>query len=317
MFDESDVRFELVPGAPVEVIPWGAVWKYDDSNSDPGSSWTKASFSDGAWKEGAAQLGYGDGDEVTTLTDYDPNATSYYFRKSFTLDDDAKSAVLEVIHDDGVAVWINGTEVLSKYMGFGTSHLVYSSAQSSDNEYGSAELGASSPLKAGENVVAAMVKQRSEGSSDVSFDLRLVVVPDAEVEPMDDGGGTDDGTDGTDGTNGTGDGTDGTNGTADGTNGTADGTNGTADGTNGTADGTDGTDGTNGTAGSGIPAVESDPPRSSEDDGCGAGSSGRSGGSTGWFMVLWGLLALLAVRRFPRGTGRVGGARPARSRAGR
>lgn len=283
-FDESDGAFDWLVQAPFEAIPWGAIWRYDDTNVAPAPSWIQTSFDDASWPQGAAHLGYGDGDEVTELQDYDPNSPSYYFRKAFTLDHPVESASLEVIHDDGVAVWINGTSVLTKYMAFGTSHLAYASEQAGDNEYTQKTFpsAVSVPLKAGENSIAVMVKQRSEGSSDLSFDMRLVVAPD--VPFVDPGGDTGD------------DGSSTTGGSSAGTTTGGEGATGRATGGSETGDGGASTSGSDGTVSTsdGIPAVEGEETTSgSNDSGCTSG--GRPG--SGPVLALLMLLGLVALRR--------------------
>jgi len=159
------------PPPPTGGIAMGSVWKYDDRNVDPGSAWTSLAFDDSGWKSGPAQLGYGDGDEATVLTHMTPAQPSYYFRRKLTTSQPG-SASVRVIHDDGVAVFVNGSLVFSKYMARGLAHSVYASATSPDNELDTFTLPASA-FVAGENIVAVMVKQGNPTSSDVSFDLEL------------------------------------------------------------------------------------------------------------------------------------------------
>lgn len=55
-------------------IAAGSVWKYLDDGSDQGTAWFGTSFDDSGWASGNAELGYGDGDEVTTVSfGSDPN----------------------------------------------------------------------------------------------------------------------------------------------------------------------------------------------------------------------------------------------------
>jgi MYXO-CTERM domain-containing protein len=160
-------------------IPFGSVWKYHDQGQDLGTAWLAESYDDSAWPSGPGQLGYGDGDESTTLTDADPNHPGAYFRKTFTLSQVPSSATLTVLHDDGFAVWINGQPVLSQYVADGTDYATWASSGSADNEQtvGSVTQGASGPFKQGTNVICAMVKQVNATSSDLSFDLELQLDP--------------------------------------------------------------------------------------------------------------------------------------------
>ena len=49
------------------LVPAGALWKYLDTGADQGTAWRTPAFNDSGWKTGAAELGYGDGDEATLV----------------------------------------------------------------------------------------------------------------------------------------------------------------------------------------------------------------------------------------------------------
>ena len=155
------------------VIPFGSVWRYEASGLDPGAAWATAGFDDAAWAAGAGQLGYGDRDEATVLPATTPSQTSVYFRKKVTVERTVTDATLSALFDDGIAVWVNGTLVLTRNMGVGTAHAKYATA-SAENERVDVTLppGVFVP---GENTVAVMVKQNGRTSPDLSFDLRLDV----------------------------------------------------------------------------------------------------------------------------------------------
>jgi hypothetical protein len=172
--DESNAGFTLLASAPENVISLGDTWKYNDANAPPGETWRELSFDDSGWKSGPAQLGYGNGDEATTLTKASPASPSYYFRKVVKLTGPVIKADLQVLHDDGVAVWVNGTQVFSKYMALGTEHAAYASQTSMNNEISSTQVSlAAEPFVIGDNLVSVLIKQASATSSDVSFDLEL------------------------------------------------------------------------------------------------------------------------------------------------
>ena len=83
----------------------------------PASTWRDISFDDSTWKSGAAELGYGDGDEQTVVG-YGGNANAKFittwFRRSFDVANPANwlSLSLRARYDDGAAVYLNGVEVL-------------------------------------------------------------------------------------------------------------------------------------------------------------------------------------------------------------
>jgi len=157
------------------LIPQGDTWKYLDNGSDQGTAWKEVTFDDTSWSAGAAQLGFGDGDETTTITS---GHITYYFRKSINVTDPAVQNGLKIslLRDDGAIVYINGTEVVRSNMPTGTvtssthaAHTVAGADEDTFFEY----MIPSDILVAGNNVVAVEVHQRSSGSSDVSFDLQL------------------------------------------------------------------------------------------------------------------------------------------------
>lgn len=175
----SPGTFELSAEAEVDAIPFGSVWAYWDDGTEPAATWTTEL---GTWASGPAQLGYGEGDEATVLADQDPNIATYYFRRGVTIDGEATSAHLRVLYDDGFAVFVNGTEVLSQNVGDGLAHDVYASATSADNALAEGDFDPSL-LVSGENVIAVVVKQGGTTSSDLSFDLSLSVGVRVPLDP--------------------------------------------------------------------------------------------------------------------------------------
>ena len=70
------------------LISSGATWKFHDQGSDLGTAWIESGFDDSAWPEGASELGYGDGDEATTVSygpDPDDKYITTYFRHTFEI----------------------------------------------------------------------------------------------------------------------------------------------------------------------------------------------------------------------------------------
>ena len=166
-------NFELSSRSNVDVITFGGMWEYHDEGVDQGMAW-RTEY--GGWGSGSAQLGYGEGDEATTLRNEDPNIPTVYFRTQINLAGAVTAARLRVLFDDAIAVYVNGTEVLTRNIG-DPAFAAYAAGGSSDNETAEEMLDFSggSPFVVGDNVVAAIVKQSSSGSSDLSFDLALSV----------------------------------------------------------------------------------------------------------------------------------------------
>ncbi len=180
----SDVSFDLelvvedVPSTLITLWDTGATWRYLDDGSNQGTAWQQADFNDANWPQGSAQLGYGDGDEATQLAEN--NATNarirtYYFRRTIAVPDPSRieSLLVELLYDDGAAVYLNGVEVIRERLAPGAGFNDFASEDNpSENEFFSFEIPATA-LVAGINVVAAEVHQNSDTSSDVSFDMAL------------------------------------------------------------------------------------------------------------------------------------------------
>jgi MYXO-CTERM domain-containing protein len=171
VFDESGL-FSITTGSRTVVVPFGSIWQFSDMGTDLGDAWRLGEG--GTWTEGAAELGYGDGDEATVIYDTDPNIPTVYFRRRIDVAGEVTSARIRAVFDDGIAVWVNGQLVTQENVGaldfasWATSGL--SAEQTFDREI---DLTASNPFVVGENWIAAIVKQSSATSSDVSFDLEL------------------------------------------------------------------------------------------------------------------------------------------------
>ena len=92
---------------PTVVLAAGSKWRYLDNGKAPDESWIQADFSDDGWAAGQAQLGYGDRDEKTRLDNSPDGYPTYYFRKTFKVEDatSLKPLVLRVLRDDGAIVY--------------------------------------------------------------------------------------------------------------------------------------------------------------------------------------------------------------------
>jgi MYXO-CTERM domain-containing protein len=163
---------------PEILVAMGSVWRYQDDGTDQGSAWQAPAFDDGAWKSGPAQLGYGEGDEAT-LIDFglDPNDkyVTTYFRHEFQVADPSmyRNLVVRALHDDGAAIYLNGTEVYREDLPPGplaTDTLAPTKAI--ENLYIIRNIEPRH-LLAGRNVLAVEVHQQSRDSTDLSFDLQL------------------------------------------------------------------------------------------------------------------------------------------------
>ncbi len=177
------------------VVPLSQSWKYLADGSNQGTAWRASTFDDSTWSSGAAELGYGDGDEVTMVPFVDAqsdvsgiqkNATTY-FRTSFQVPNLAglTSTELRVKYDDAVILYLNGTEVArSPNIGSDASYDQYASGTAPDEAAFFTFQVNSSLLMAGTNVLTAEVHQATPDSSDISFQASLIVTRSDTPSPL-------------------------------------------------------------------------------------------------------------------------------------
>lgn len=169
---------EPLPPSPV-LIGAASTWSYRFDTAAVPASWREAGFDDSAWAAGPARLGYGF-TPIGTNIDVPAGQTrplTGYFRHSFEVADleglDALS--LEVIADDGVAVYVNGVEAGRQNLPTGTlTGSTYASAAPRSAAAAANPVTFTVPASAlheGENVVSAEVHLNYRGSPDMSFDL--------------------------------------------------------------------------------------------------------------------------------------------------
>ena len=170
------------------LIPFGSSWKYLDNGSDQGIAWRTLSFNDGTWLQGPGELGYGDGDEVTTVS-YGTNASAKYittyFRKKINITNtgDFFGYELGAYRDDGIVVYVNGTEVWRNNMPSTTIlfNTLASAAASDDGNVLQKVILPASTFNSGDNIIAVEVHQNAISSSDLSFDLELTGYTQPEI----------------------------------------------------------------------------------------------------------------------------------------
>lgn len=166
--------------ADEDLIPFGDTWSYLDTGVDPGATWTQLGFDDAAWLSGAAELGYGDGQatEVSYGADSSDKHITTWFRRKFTVANASEISRLKlsVKRDDGVRVFLNGTEIARDNLTTGTVSAGTEAWNDVSSTYENILIHfAVDPalLVEGENVVAAEIHQEDNDSSDLSFDLEL------------------------------------------------------------------------------------------------------------------------------------------------
>jgi hypothetical protein len=169
--------------ATTTFIFFGSPWRYNDFG-EPEPNWFTAAYPDGDWKFNFGEFGYGDGDEQTETLP----ATTTYFRMFLTITNpqDYAAFELQIRRDDGVAVYVNGTEVLRDNLPTGT--LTYDTLALT-NIGGAAEptlveaMLSPSNFVAGVNLIAVEVHQASVGDPDMSFALQLQGTGEGSATP--------------------------------------------------------------------------------------------------------------------------------------
>src|SRR5436190_8697440 len=172
------------PGSPVTLISTGAVWKYLDNGSNPGTIWRQLGFNDGTWVSGPAMLGYGDANgtfpRTTNSFGSDPNnkyITTYY-RRPFVVSNTwgIINLTARLQRDDGAVGYLNGTEVFRSNMPTGAIN----NTTPASGAVGNADetrfyLLPMDPalLRNGTNLLAVEIHQSGTNSSDIAFDLAL------------------------------------------------------------------------------------------------------------------------------------------------
>ncbi len=91
------------------------IWKYYASNPAPDTNWRNLSFNDASWSSGQGGIGFGDGDDQTTVS----IGRAVLMRKTFMIADTSQivSAILSMDYDDGFVAYINGVEIARANVG--------------------------------------------------------------------------------------------------------------------------------------------------------------------------------------------------------
>ena len=168
------------PRQPLILIGSGEVWRYQDQGTDEGTAWRQPAFDDRVWQAGPAQLGYGQGDEQTTISfgldEFFKNTTTY-FRKKFTLASGVAltNVALRICFTDGVAVYLNGVEVFRQNLATNAAFdLPAFGSNSAGQNYWSSFPLSPALLHTGTNTMAVELHRMTADGPDLSFDLQLV-----------------------------------------------------------------------------------------------------------------------------------------------
>jgi hypothetical protein len=168
------------PTPPRMLVPMASTWKYLDNGSDEGTAWQSPGFDDSSWSSGAAQLGYGDGDEQTVVN-YGPDPNNKhittYFRKTFMATNVNRIArlTLKLVVDDGVNVFLNGSAIANVNLNSGAAYNTLAAAMPAALRDAWQSYAVDPKLLVeGTNTICAEVHLASVTSNSLSFDFQLV-----------------------------------------------------------------------------------------------------------------------------------------------
>ena len=186
----------LFPSSPMaaDLVQHSGVWHYRKGTNAPPADWKTSSDAslDGSWLLGAGGIGYGDGDDVTALSDMQGRYTSVYLRTAFTSDGSVanlSSLFLKADWDDGFVAWLDGKEIARRNApGVAGTEPLFTAVATGGRE---ASAGGGAPaelidlgvvgarLSAGSHVLAIQGLNEQINSSDLSmiFDLSTGSAP--------------------------------------------------------------------------------------------------------------------------------------------
>ena len=154
-----------------------------DEGKIPGESWQSVGFDDSTWKLGKGHFGYGDGDEDTLISSGDDPRSKlivYYFRTTIELKPGEKLVKPKVryFRDDGMVLYLKGRELFRDNLPEG--ELSYDERAITPMTRGEEKLFFERDIDPelfveGTDVVAVEIRQDSTTSSDISFQLGLLV----------------------------------------------------------------------------------------------------------------------------------------------
>ena len=177
-------------GTPLPILV-GTTWAYFKGTVAPPANWNTNAFNDASWLTGPSGIGYGDGDDATTLSDMQNSYTTVYTRRQFDVANPAAIGGLELRadYDDGFVAYLNGVEVARRNIPAGTpsnTTLASSAHEASGGTNGNAietiSLNAFvNQLVTGTNTLAIQGVNVSLTSSDLTmrFELRVTNAPPA------------------------------------------------------------------------------------------------------------------------------------------
>ncbi|MGQ2910544.1 fibrinogen-like YCDxxxxGGGW domain-containing protein [Aeromicrobium sp.] len=171
------------PAQSATVLADGATWSYYFDNTAPvATDWKGDSFDASGWRSGPAPLGWGSGPIATNIdvAAGSTRALTSYYRRTFDVADVGAFTRyrLTTRADDGVVVYVNGTEVARVNLPTGTvGPNTYATAAPTTTSATNNPVSVDIPLSAlrnGSNVITAEVHSNYRSTPTTSFDANVV-----------------------------------------------------------------------------------------------------------------------------------------------
>ena len=161
------------------VFDFGAPWQYFKGTEEPNADWRANNFDDSSWSVGSTPIGFGRTVAASTeLDDMRRNYSTVYLRREFQVDDpaSANSLAFDVLYDDGINVWINGTHVAGRNVE--SENVPFDALATGNGSTRSTELipleNASEYLVAGTNTIAVQLLNATLSGSDAVLNAALL-----------------------------------------------------------------------------------------------------------------------------------------------
>lgn len=171
-------RTDTTPPTPRVLVPAESVWTYDDFGFGDSLGWTTAGFDDDFWLTGPAPLGYGDGERTTLAYGVEADKViTTYLRHEFATTNVAaiSNLALRVAFNDGLAVYLNGAEVLRHSLATNAAWDILAQGGRSDMSQTWTSYSVNpARLVNGTNLLAVELHRADHDGAVLNFDLQLV-----------------------------------------------------------------------------------------------------------------------------------------------
>ena len=180
----AGIDIDVDDPAPATLYPFGSTWKYLDNNTRP-ASWETVAFNDAAWTSNIGKFGYNASQTTCIVSGCLPVCAplsscvkyiSTYFRKVVNINTSIYDTIrLNLKRDDGVVIYVNGTELARNNMPTGA--VAHTTKASVNVAVGTAENYTVNLLASqfvnGNNTIAVEIHTQTDKALDLSFDMEI------------------------------------------------------------------------------------------------------------------------------------------------